>query len=77
MFNQGKNFIRIILIGANLIILGFLLSILMVVRVIEPSFLLLFISCALSTAGLAIGVILYTSLLARRAEKTMENKDKS
>ncbi len=48
---------QIIAIGFLLVLLGFLLPLLMVVRVIETSFLLSFLSHGASVAGLFLGMI--------------------
>ena len=47
----------IILLGFVLVFLGFLLPLLMVIRVLEPSFLLSFISYAASVSGLILGFV--------------------
>ncbi len=58
-----------IVIGAGLMVLSFLLSLLMTIRVIEPSFLLAFASYSFSIAGLIIGFHgLYNLILTRRSK---------
>jgi hypothetical protein len=46
-----------IILGSVLVILGFLFSFLMVVRIIEPGFALSFLSYAASFSGLFLGLI--------------------
>jgi hypothetical protein len=47
----------VILLGFGLVFLGFALPFLMVMRLVEPSFLLSFISYGSSVAGLFLGII--------------------
>ncbi|MEM3578941.1 MAG: hypothetical protein QXL54_01805 [Candidatus Bathyarchaeia archaeon] len=56
-----------IILGAALMFLSFLLTLLSVVRLIEPSFILMFLFYSLSLAGLIVGLHgLYTFILAKR-----------
>ena len=48
---------RIIFIGFALVVFGFVVPMLMMVRVIEPSFLLSFLSHGASVAGLFLGLM--------------------
>jgi uncharacterized membrane protein len=48
---------KIILIGFVLVVLGFVLPFLMVLRVIQPNFLLSFFSYAASVVGMFLGFI--------------------
>jgi hypothetical protein len=48
---------KIILIGFVLVVIGFVLPLLMMIRVIEPSFLLSFLSHGASVAGLFLGLL--------------------
>jgi hypothetical protein len=48
---------KIILIGFALVVFGFLVPLLMMVRVIKPSFLLSFLSHGASVAGLFLGLM--------------------
>jgi hypothetical protein len=48
---------QIILIGFVLVVLGFVIPFLMVIRIIEPSFFLGFLSYGASVAGLFLGLI--------------------
>lgn len=76
MLDLEKNRTKIILIGATLIVSGFLLSLLMAIRIIKPNFILLFASCSLSIAGSVIGFyVLYTSSLTRRTKRLRRNRD--
>ncbi len=59
MFRLGRRGIKLILFGAFLLILSFLLSLLMTIRVIQPNFLLIFVTYSLSVAGLVIGYVLF------------------
>jgi hypothetical protein len=62
-----------IIIGVNLMVLSFLLSLLMTIRSIEPSFILAFASYALSLAGLVMGFHgLYGLILIRRSKESGE-----
>ena len=73
MHNLEKKTVNMILIGGILLILGFILSLFMAIRLVEPDFILLFFSLSFSTAGLAIGCYaLYTSILIKRAEREAE-----
>jgi len=73
MHNLEKKTVNMILIGGILLILGFILSLFMAIRLVEPDFILLFFSLSFSTAGLAIGgYALYTSILTRRPEREAE-----
>jgi len=64
---------KMIIIGANLMVLSFLLSLLMTIKIIEPNFILVFASYSLSIAGLVIGCYgLYHSLLIRRTKASKE-----
>ncbi len=47
----------IILLGFALVLLGVILPFLMVMKVLQPSFLLAFISYAVSLGGLILGII--------------------
>jgi hypothetical protein len=47
----------IILLGFSLVLLGFVLPFLMVMRLVEPSFFLSFLSYGASVAGLFLGII--------------------
>ena len=70
---ENRKTANMILIGGILLILGFILSLFMAIRLVEPDFILLFLSLSSSTAGLAIGgYALYTSILTRRAEREAE-----
>jgi len=60
-----------ILIGASLMVLSFLLSLLMTIRVIEPSFILAFGAYSLSITGLLIGLHgLYNIISTRRSKES-------
>jgi hypothetical protein len=48
---------RMIAIGFVMVILGFVLSMLMVIRSIEASFLLIFVTYAVSAGGLMLGFV--------------------
>lgn len=48
---------NIILLGLVLVLLGFVLPFLMVLRVVDPSFLLSFLSYGASITGLLLGLI--------------------
>ncbi len=57
-----------IILGAFLMFLSFLLTLFSVIRLIEPSFILMFLLYSLSLVGLVIGLHgLYTFLLAKRS----------
>ncbi|GAB4152469.1 MAG: hypothetical protein Fur0021_17300 [Candidatus Promineifilaceae bacterium] len=49
--------LKLVLIGFLLVLLGAVLPFLMVIRIVEPSFLLSFISYGASVGGLFLGVI--------------------
>lgn len=49
--------IKLIALGVILLIIGFLLPFLMVIRVLEPSFFLSFLSYASSLVGLILGLL--------------------
>jgi len=56
-----------IILGAFLMFLSFILTLFSVIRIIEPSFILMFLLYSLSLAGLVIGLHgLYTFILAKR-----------
>jgi hypothetical protein len=48
---------NVILIGFLLVVIGFLVPLLMMIRVIEPSFLLSFLSHGASVAGVFLGLM--------------------
>lgn len=49
--------LRLILIGLALLLVGVILPFLMVIRILEPTFLLSFLSYAASVSGLIVGTI--------------------
>ncbi len=48
---------KMIFLGALLVVMGAILPFLMVMRILEPGFALIFLSHGASTAGLALGVV--------------------
>jgi hypothetical protein len=56
----------IILLGFFLVLTGFVLPFVMVLRIVQPSFLLSFLSWGSSVAGLFLGIIGASMLIKRR-----------
>lgn len=56
----------IILLGFFLVLTGFVLPFAMVLRIVQPSFLLSFLSWGSSVAGLFLGIIGASMLIKRR-----------
>ncbi len=61
MLDLGRRGVRLIVAGACLMIVSWLLSLLMVIRVIQPNFLLIFLSFGMSIAGLVIGYVMFVT----------------
>jgi len=57
-----------IIVGAILVIAGFLISLFMVVGIIEKSFFLSFLSYSFSLAGVALGILAIYSFIAPKKE---------
>lgn len=69
----NKKIAQMIIIGASLMFSSVLLSLLMTIRIIEPSFVLVFASSSLSIVGLVMGFYgLYELLLTRRTKGSKE-----
>jgi len=56
----------IILLGFFLVLMGFVLPFIMVLHIVQPSFLLSFLSWGSSVAGLFLGIIGASMLIKRR-----------
>jgi len=65
----GTNPTHLIALGFVLVVLGFVLPLLMMIRVIKPTYLLSFISFTASVSGLFMGIIgaaMYAGIRRRR-----------
>jgi hypothetical protein len=60
--------VKLILIGLPLVLAGVVLPFLMVLKTLEPTFWLSFVSAAASIAGLALGVAGVASIVRVRAQ---------
>lgn len=70
MRNMKSNPYNWIVISAILVILGFILSFLMVINVLEKSFFLSFLSYAISFAGLTLGLFAIHDIISTEKRKS-------
>jgi len=67
---QRNKFYLQIIVGAILVIISFLLSLFMVAKIIEKSFILSFLSYSFSLAGLTLGLFaVYDFISPKRSKK--------
>ena len=70
MSKRDEIFLKIVL-GAIFVLVGFILSFLMVIKVIASNLFLSLLSYALSTAGLGLGIIAAHGLMPKKPKKRL------